>query len=58
MKITIKATMETHLITTIEADSVEAAEEMIRKGEIDGGGMVEDGEGSWIWGDVQEAKTA
>ena len=52
----ITAVMETDLIMKVEAKSKEEVQEMIDDGRIDGGDMVEDGMGSWTWGEISEIK--
>ena len=52
----VTALMETDLIIKVEAKSKEEVQEMIDDGRIDGGDMIEDGMGSWTWGEISEIK--
>ena len=52
----VTAVMETDLIMKVEAKSKEEVQEMIDDGRVDGGDMIEDGMGSWTWGEISEIK--
>ena len=52
----VRALMETDLIIEVEAKSEEEVQEMIHDGRVDGGDMIEDGIGSWTWGEISEIK--
>jgi len=55
-KFIVRAVMETDLVIEVDAKSEEEVQEMIDDGRIDGGDMVEDGMGSWTWGEISELK--
>ena len=55
-KFIVRAVMETDLVIEVDAKSEEEVQEMIDDGRIDGGDMVEDGMGSWTWGEISEIK--
>ena len=53
-KFIVRAVMQTDLVIEVDAKSEGEVQEMIDDGRIDGGDMVEDGMGSWTWGEISE----